>query len=146
MRSLAAYRRIGRRHMMTLLAGLALCLQVIAPLSPMHGARINSMAALEAALAQLCRPDDTSPANRTAPVQQGHDCQVCITQAVSGLGLLPLALALVVPGRHGYSDWHQQPLTAPDLIHVVDVQPRGPPSARAIVPGNVADTPDSVTL
>lgn len=136
MRSLSAYRRIGRRHMMTLLAALALCLQVIAPLSPMHGGRINSLAALQAALEELCSIDGKAPAQRPAPALPGHDCQVCITQAVAGLGLIPVTLALVVPGGHGHLDWHQQPLTAPDLIHVADVQPRGPPQARAIVPGN----------
>lgn len=145
MRSLTAYRQIGRRHMVTLLAGLALCLQVIAPLSPMHGARINSLAALQAALEQLCSTDGKAPAQRPAPALPGHDCQVCITQAFVGLGLLPVTLALVVPGGHGQSDWHQQPLTAPVLIHVSSVQPRGPPPARAIVPGNMANTQVPVT-
>ncbi|WP_422643800.1 hypothetical protein [Zavarzinia sp.] len=137
MRSLSAYRHTGRRHMMALLAGLALCLQVIAPLSPMHGGRINSLAALQAALEALCSTGGKAPADRPAPALPGHDCQICITQAVAGLGLLPFTLALVVPGGYGQSDWHQQPLTAPDLIHVADVQPRGPPAARAIVPGNI---------
>lgn len=129
--------RKGRRHGWALLALLALVLQLVAPLSPMRPMRIDTLQALDAALARLCSLDGKSSPERPAPAWPGHDCQVCITQAVAGLGVVPTTVSLGVPGWHGLTDWHRQPLTAPVLIHVVGVQPRGPPQVGAVVPGNL---------
>jgi len=116
-----------RRQALAFLAVFALLIGGVAPLSPMTPVRIDSLAALKAALAELCGDGYTAPLDRKSPPASKYRCQVCITTAMAGQFLGTAPATLVAPERHGTTDWHRQPLTAPVLRHVVSVQPRGPP-------------------
>ncbi|MCF4165891.1 hypothetical protein L2U69_09575 [Zavarzinia compransoris] len=119
--------------MPALAALFALLVHLVAPLSPMSGARNTADRALALAFADLCGFGAAAPAGGKAPtdrqpVGRTPHCQVCFTMEHGGNFVAPVLAALAVPGRHGDPEWIQQPLSAPFLVHAVGVQPRGPPT------------------
>lgn len=127
-------RRTAWRPMPALAALFALLVHLIAPLGPMTGAESSTDPALALAFTDLCSFGATAPADGKAPSDRqpagrGPHCQVCFTMEHGGNYVAPVLAALAVPGRHDDSEWIQQPLSAPSLVHAIGVQPRGPPTA-----------------
>lgn len=125
MRSKGGPTRSAYRASASALALLALLLNLFAGLLPMP-----ALAGTAGAFAAICSSNPVPPDDGTPGIPGvGHDCQVCLTQKLSGGAVMPAA-AQLAPPDHG-SGAIAPRLDDPDRAagRIFAARPRGPPAA-----------------